>query len=93
MDTLGVYQSPDTVKSILEEDDLERIWREYETLDGIVLEAPNLSDRMTSSQENRIPLYDTALKVDIRLPIFEVLIELLRWYRFVLPNSPPMPSG
>ncbi|EHA8591449.1 hypothetical protein COCNU_scaffold055320G000010 [Cocos nucifera] len=44
MKVLGVHRSLNIVKSILEEDDLGWIRREFKILDSIVLKAPSLSD-------------------------------------------------
>ena len=41
-EALGDHQTPNMVKSVLEDDDLEWIWKEYGILESIILEVSNL---------------------------------------------------
>ena len=80
MDVLEIHQTPNIVKSILKDDDLQRILKEFGILESRVLEVSNLFGRATFFPENSIALYEEALKAGFRFSILKVFIELLGWY-------------
>lgn len=82
IEAFRVYQTPDTMKMVLEDDDLKQVRREYGIPEGVVLEVPNLVNRVASCQENQIAIYEKVSRAGLRLPLPKVFADLLGWYRF-----------
>lgn len=67
VDLLNSHQSPNMVSIMPDEDDIEWIVGAYRILTEVVLKIPSLFDKITLTQENRVALYEEALKVGLTL--------------------------
>lgn len=91
MGSMAVEDTPEMIKYVLSEENLERIWEEFKVLISIGLELPSPSERVTMGSVTRVVLYEEAIMAGLRLPLLAVITELLKWYQVyptqLVPNA------
>lgn len=81
MGSMAVDDTPKAIKSILDEEYLVRIRKEFNILASIRLELPSSSKRVTMGSATRVALYEEAFRTRLRHPLPAIIVELLRWYK------------
>lgn len=76
--SMVVKDPPVAIESILCEEDLVRIQKEFNIMASIRLELLGSFEKVTMGSATRVALYEVVFRARLRLPLPIVIIELLR---------------